>query len=86
MDALRMAAGTAGLGTNEDVPAEDEARPEALSLVARFSTIVAAYWRLLGGEEPCSTRPRVGTPRPTTCICSLVKFQGRSSFALSRRT
>jgi citrate synthase len=60
MDALRMAAGTAGLGTNEDVPAEDEARPEALSLVARFSTIVAAYWRLLGGKEPVQPDPEVG--------------------------
>ena len=60
MDALRMAAGTAGLGTNEDVPAEDEARPEALSLVARFSTIVAAYWRLLGGEEPVQPDPELG--------------------------
>ena len=43
MDALRMAAGTASLG---------ETGGEALALVARMPTIVAAYWRLLRGEEP----------------------------------
>src|SRR3712207_3006153 len=43
MDALRMAAGTANLG---------ETGGEALALVARLPTIVAAYWRLLRGEEP----------------------------------
>jgi citrate synthase len=43
MDALRMAAGTTSLG---------ETGGEALALVARLPTIVAAYWRLLRGEEP----------------------------------
>jgi citrate synthase len=44
MDALRMAAGTVSLG------AADERYAEAL--VASLPTIVAAYWRLLNGEEP----------------------------------
>src|ERR687897_1058983 len=45
MDALRMAAGTVILGT------AGEDGTEALALVARLPTIVAAYWRLLGGGE-----------------------------------
>ena len=43
MDALRMAAGTVMPGTSDE---------EALSLVSRLPTIVAAYWRMLEGEEP----------------------------------
>ena len=52
MDALRMAAGTICLGAPQDAAAEDEDLREALSLVARFPTIVATYQRLLDGEEP----------------------------------
>jgi citrate synthase len=46
MDALRMATGTISLGV------ADGSYAEALALVARLPTIVAAYWRLLNGEEP----------------------------------
>ena len=52
MDALRMAAGALSLGTPENAALEDEFYGDALSLVARFPTIVAAYWRLLNEEEP----------------------------------
>ncbi len=60
MDALRMAAGTIGLHTPEDASAEDRFQPEAFALVARFPTIVAAYWRLLDGEEPVEPDPELG--------------------------
>jgi citrate synthase len=52
MDALRMAAGTISVGVAED--------SYALALVARLPTIAAAYWRLLGGEEPVAPDPRLG--------------------------
>jgi citrate synthase len=51
MDALRMAAGTASLGENGN---------EALAMVARIPTIVAAYWRLLNGEEPVAPEGALG--------------------------
>lgn len=51
MDALRMAAGTLSL----DVPAGEE----AVALVARMPTIVAAYWRLWQGQEPIAPHPRL---------------------------
>ncbi len=54
MDALRMAAGTLSLG----IP-EDDAHEQALALVARFPAIVAAYWRLLRGEEPVDPAPEL---------------------------
>ncbi|MDF2701457.1 MAG: Citrate (Si)-synthase [Rubrobacteraceae bacterium] len=54
MDALRMAAGTVSLGT----AAKDGT--EALALVARLPTIAAAYWRLLGGDEPVAPDPGLG--------------------------
>ena len=54
MDALRMAAGTVSLGGAEDSYAE------ALALVARLPGIVAAYSRLLGGEEPVAPDPELG--------------------------
>ena len=60
MDALRMAAGTLSLGMPSDTPAENEFYSDALALVARFPTIVAAYWRLLNGEEPVAPDPRLG--------------------------
>jgi len=60
MDALRMAAGAVGLGAPEDASAEDEFYEDALGLVARFPTIVAAYWRLLDGEEPVAPDPELG--------------------------
>lgn len=45
MDALRMACGTLSL----DTALEEDA---AFALLARFPTVVAAYWRLRQGEEP----------------------------------
>ena len=54
MDALRMAAGTVSLG-GSDAPYD-----QGLALVARLPGIVAAYWRLLGGEEPVAPDPRLG--------------------------
>jgi citrate synthase len=51
MDALRMAAGTVRTG------ADDE---EALALVSSLPTIVASYWRILGGDEPVDPDPELG--------------------------
>jgi citrate synthase len=51
MDAVRMAAGTVSPGTDGE---------EALALVASLPTIVAAYWRMLGGEEPVTPDPELG--------------------------
>src|SRR5262245_13980354 len=52
MDALRMAAGTISLeeadGAGFDQP--------ALRIVAQFPTIVAAFWRLRGEDEPIAPR------------------------------
>jgi citrate synthase len=54
MDALRMAASTVSLG------GADDSYAEALALVARLPGIVAAYSRLLGGEEPVAPDPELG--------------------------
>jgi citrate synthase len=51
MDALRMAAGTIEAGTDYE---------EALALVARLPTIVAAYSRMVGSEEPVAPDPGLG--------------------------
>jgi citrate synthase len=51
MDALRMAAGTVMPGSPEE---------EAIALVARMPTIVAAYGRMLEGEEPVEPDPGLG--------------------------
>jgi citrate synthase len=51
MDALRMAAATLDLDATGDL---------ALALVARFPTIVAAYWRLLHGQEPLEPDAALG--------------------------
>jgi citrate synthase len=56
MDALRIAAGTVSLrprGGNRD---QDDAR----DLMAVFPTVVAAWWRLLHGQEPVAPRPELG--------------------------
>jgi citrate synthase len=60
MDALRMAAGAISLGVHDDEVTEDGYHAEALALVARLPTIVAAYWRLLEGEEPVAPDPELG--------------------------
>jgi citrate synthase len=59
MDALRMAAGTVNLGVHGDATV-DRSHAEALALVACLPTIVAAYWRLLDGEEPVAPDPELG--------------------------
>jgi citrate synthase len=59
MDTLRMAADTLSLGTLVDARMEDEFYGDALAMVACFPTIVAAYWRLLNGEEPVAPDPRL---------------------------
>ncbi len=60
MDALRMAAGTVSLGVHDGAATEDRYYAEALTLVACLPTIVAAYWRLLDGEEPMAPDPELG--------------------------
>jgi citrate synthase len=57
MDALRMASGTLSLSASGDASAADRSHAEALALVACLPTIVAAYWRLLNGEEPVMPDP-----------------------------
>jgi citrate synthase len=52
MDALRMAAGAMSLGVYGGA--------EAVALVAGIPTIVAAYWRLLNGEEPVTPDAALG--------------------------
>src|SRR5215217_3720147 len=59
MDALRMATGSISLGKPNGARAEDEFYDGALALVACFPTIVAAYWRLLNGEEPVAPNPEL---------------------------
>lgn len=55
MDALRMAAST--LSLNAPVMAGvDDLKRDAIVMVARFPVIVAAYWRLLNGQEPLAPR------------------------------
>lgn len=49
MDALRMAVGTLSLVSND-----------APTIVARFPTIVASYWRLRRGQEPLAPRGELG--------------------------
>jgi citrate synthase len=51
MDALRMAAGTVRTGADYE---------EAVALVSCLPTMVAAYWRLLEGEEPVDPDPELG--------------------------
>jgi citrate synthase len=60
IDALRMAAGTLGIGRQES-PDED-----ARILVASFPTIVGAYWRLMNGHEP--DEPRTDLSHAEYCL------------------
>jgi len=52
MDALRMGAAAASLGTDDGDPREDAKR-----VIAAFPTIVATYWRYREGEEPVEPDP-----------------------------
>ena len=56
IDALRMGAATLSLGS---AAATDECAG-ALTVVARFPTLVAAYWRLLNGGKPIAPRGDLG--------------------------
>jgi citrate synthase len=60
MDALRMASGTLSLRSRSGAPVGDAFREDTLALMARFPTIVAAYRRLLVGEEPVEPDPALG--------------------------
>ncbi|MEA3200950.1 MAG: citrate synthase [Thermoplasmata archaeon] len=51
IDALRMAASTLSLQAHGETASNDPQR-DAKALIARFPVIVAAYWRLLEGQEP----------------------------------
>jgi citrate synthase len=55
MDALRMAASSLSLNGPAGSPSGDPEQ-DALTLVASFPTIVAAYWRLLQDQEPIPPR------------------------------
>ncbi|WP_323190809.1 citrate synthase/methylcitrate synthase [Halostella sp. PRR32] len=55
MDALRMGAAAANLGTGEENPREDARR-----VIAVLPTIVAAYWRYRQGAEPVAPREELG--------------------------
>jgi citrate synthase len=55
MDALRMASGTLDLDLGET---DDPQRAKALT--ARIPTAVAAYWRLLNGQQPVAPRRNLG--------------------------
>jgi citrate synthase len=64
MDALRMGAGTLSLALPPAAAPKRVAAPEipreAMALLARFPTIVAAYWRLRQGLEPLAPRSDLG--------------------------
>lgn len=55
MDALRMAAGAISVTRRASVGQHD-----AIDILAEFPTIVAAYWRLLRGQEPIEPDPALG--------------------------
>ncbi len=56
MDALRIASGTISM-TSSSAASDDES---ALAIVARFPTIVAAFWRMRRGNEPIAPRHDLG--------------------------
>jgi citrate synthase len=58
MDALRMAVSTLSLDAGQTAPLDSNREGERL--VARFPTIVAAYWRLLNGKPPVAPRSDLG--------------------------
>ncbi|HLG64389.1 MAG TPA: citrate/2-methylcitrate synthase [Ktedonosporobacter sp.] len=61
MDALRMGVDTLSLVDPEFDDTSHEANMRrAVRLLARFPSIVAAYWRLIHGQEPIAPNPRLG--------------------------
>ncbi len=60
MDALRMGVDTLALAISDvDNLAREACLQRAPRLVARFPVIVAAYWRLLHGQEPIAPNPEL---------------------------
>jgi citrate synthase len=59
IDALRMAAGTLSLPSAGEAVIAGTSR-DAIACVARFPTIVAAYWRMLREEGPVAPHHRLG--------------------------
>ena len=59
MDALRLATSSISLRAPNS-KAEQDLRPDALTVVARMPTMVAAYWRMLNGREPVPPRSDLG--------------------------
>jgi citrate synthase len=59
MDVLRMAASTLSLQTS-GIGSHDDPEQDALTLVACFPTIVAAYWRLRHNQEPIPPHSDLG--------------------------
>jgi citrate synthase len=85
MDALRMAVAT--LSLDEPTAAHDRVPDwrQAMRLVARFPTIVAAYWRLRSGAAPVAPDARLahaanylymlsGTPAPDAVVRALETY------------
>ena len=61
MDALRVGADTLSLvDANPKNTSQEANLNRALGLVARFPTVLAAYWRLLHGDEPLEPNPDFG--------------------------
>ena len=61
MDALRMGVDTLSLVDADPENMSKEANlKRALGLVARFPTVLAAYWRLLHGDAPVEPNPEFG--------------------------
>jgi citrate synthase len=60
MDALRMAAGTVGLGSHNGSSGDANYDQDALTLLARAPEIAASYWRMLNGEKVVEPDPELG--------------------------
>jgi citrate synthase len=65
MDALRMGAAAANLGSRDEGGEDDEVddgdpEEDARRVVAAFPTIVATYWRYRQGEKPVAPREDLG--------------------------
>lgn len=60
MDALRMAVGTLTLAIPPANGKRESQIDVAKAVVARFPTIIAAYWRLRHGQEPVASDPTLG--------------------------
>jgi citrate synthase len=56
MDALRIAAGALSL----NFPSSEGEWAENMAIISRLPVLVAAYWRLLNGEQPVEPRPDLG--------------------------